>query len=193
MLPDHIGSHLADRKKHQTSREERDRIVMAVREIQGLIYRKSDLNRISFPPSHQPPIAQLQSPRYDGMQCQFSNPEGRACRYISCQRQKIREHCYRAHQWENPIGSGRPEAGRETEVPWRSAVHCQHFFVRGEGSQFFEVAQIDVQLPKANTSSNIRFEAAKNDFEQAIRRAAEEKHQQITEPEENKEPNAWLN
>ena len=193
VLPDHIVSHLANRKKHQTSKEERNRINAAVRGIQGLIYRKSELNKLSFPSSHQPPISQLQSPRHDGMQCQFHNSEGRACQYISCQRQKIREHCYKAHHWKNPSGRGRPEAGRVTDVPWRSGVHCQHFFVRGEGAQFFEVAPIDIRLSEANTSSNTRFEAAKHDFEQAIERAAEEKRQQITEPEENKEPNAWLN
>lgn len=58
---------------------------------------------------------------------------------------QIRKHCREEHGWENRQ-KGRPKAGTEKQFPWRSGVHCQHFFVRGPGAQFFEVQAAESSL-----------------------------------------------
>ncbi|KAH6691116.1 hypothetical protein BKA61DRAFT_450825, partial [Leptodontidium sp. MPI-SDFR-AT-0119] len=60
------------------------------------------------------------------------------CRFVICNEDEIRKHCRKKHGWENKQ-KGRPKAGTEQDFPWRAGVHCQYFFVRGPGAQFFEV------------------------------------------------------
>ena len=76
------------------------------------------------------------------------------------------------------------------QVPWRSGVHCQHFFVRGPGAQFFEVQAEGSSL--VVPSGDVDLEAVKTELRQAMQQAKEEARRQITEPEENREPNPWL-
>ncbi|KAK6591896.1 hypothetical protein H4I95_12023 [Botrytis cinerea] len=94
------------------------------------------------------------------------------------------------HQWENPQKKGRPETGREVQVPWRTGVHCQHFFVRGPGAQFFEVQA--VESSPAISLRDVDLDAAKMALKQAMQQAEEDIRHQITEPEAAREPNPWL-
>ncbi|KAH9203290.1 hypothetical protein DL95DRAFT_256556, partial [Leptodontidium sp. 2 PMI_412] len=112
------------------------------------------------------------------------------CVYIACQIQKIQEHCRQVHHWENPQKKGRPEAGREVRVPWKSGIHCQHFFPRGPGAQYFEV-QASESRP-AMPSGDIDLDAIKKELGQDIQQAKEEERHQIIEPDEAREPNSWL-
>lgn len=69
-------------------------------------------------------------------------------------------------------------------------MHCHHFFVRGSGAQYFQVQA--ARARDARPGRDIGFEAAKQELQRVLKQAEEEKHRQITEPEESKEPNAWL-
>ena len=169
---------------------ERERVVQAIQAIIGLKTKTADLNHLVCPPVSNPPIPTLQQPRKDGLKCQLRDEYGNRCQYIACQVRKIQEHCRQVHQWENPQKKGRPEAGREVQVPWRSGVHCQHFFVRGPGAQYFEI-QAEGSSP-AMPSGDVDLDAAKTELKRAILQAEEEARRQITEPEEAREPNPWL-
>ena len=184
VLPSHVNAHLEDEEKHKVVKEDRERIVQEIRAIKGLKTERAELNHLVFPPVSNPPIPALQAPRRDGMKCQLQGQNQTPCQYISCQVQKIQEHCRVVHGWVNPQKKGRPEVGREVEVPWRSGVHCQHFFIRGPGAQFFEVANVNSQAASQMPSGDIGFETAKQELERALKQAEEEEHRQITEPEE---------
>jgi hypothetical protein len=168
-------------------RDDRQRIIEQVQQIEGLIRDRSELNSLNYPPAHEPPIVLLQEPRDDGMRCEVDR-EGNPYHYIACQVQKIQEHCRVVHRWENPQKKGRPETGREVEVPWRGGVHCQHFFARRPGAQYFEVRGAAQEARRGDTG----FEAAKEELERALKQAEEDERRQITEPEESKEPSGWL-
>jgi hypothetical protein len=77
--------------------------------------------------------------------------------------------------------------------PWRIGVHCQHFFVRGSGALYFEVAAAlgngetqDEQSPRHT------FESIKQELEKELQEDDEKARRQITEPDEAQEPNPWL-
>ena len=128
VLPSNVNTHLREEGKHDMSPEDRFRIIQQIQTIEGLITDKRELNKLVFPAASNPPIPILQEPRKDGRKCQLQDQNQRPCQYISCHRQMIQEHYRVEHGWVNPQKKGRPEAGREVEVPWRSGVHCQHFF-----------------------------------------------------------------
>jgi hypothetical protein len=69
-------------------------------------------------------------------------------------------------------------------------VHCQHFFIRGPGAQFFEVQA--AESSPAISYRDVDLEAIKKELGQAIQQAEEEARRQITESEEAREPNPWL-
>ncbi|KAM3067126.1 hypothetical protein ACMFMG_011681 [Clarireedia jacksonii] len=179
VLPSHVETHLQDKEKHRTVNTDRERMVTAIQAIQGLKTTTAELNHLIFSPA-----------RTDGLKCQLHNEYGNPCPYIACQARKIQEHCRQVHQWENPQRKGRPEVGRDRQVPWRSGVHCQHFFVRGPGAQYFEV-QAAGSRP-AIPPGEVDWEAIKQQLKQEMQQAEEEARHPITEPEEACEPNPWL-
>jgi RecQ family ATP-dependent DNA helicase len=190
VLPSHIDAHLKDEGKHKAVKADRERIIQEIQAIGGLKTKRAELNHLVFPLASNPPIPILQEPRKDGLQCQLQDQYGNPCVYIACQIQKIQEHCRHVHQWENPQKKGRPETGRDVQVPWRTGVHCQHFFVRGPGAQYFEVQAEGSS--SAMPSGDVDLDAAKTALKQAMQQAEEEARRQITEPEEAREPNPWL-
>ena len=127
------------KKTHNMPKGDRARSVQEVQNIQGLILERHELNRLVVPPPSNPAIPVLQEPKKDGIKCQFPDGQGSPCKYISRHLQQIQEHYEKEHSWVNPQKRGRPESGSEVQVPWKTGVHCQHFFVRGPGAQFFEV------------------------------------------------------
>lgn len=75
------------------------------------------------------------------------------------------------------------------ENPWISGVHCQHFFVRGPGAQFFEVARESMAAePMDRPSGDSGFTAAKQELEAALKKAEEEERQKVAESEESRAP-----
>jgi RecQ family ATP-dependent DNA helicase len=169
--------------------EDRTRIIEQVQAIEGLITDRAELHQLVLPLASSPPIPELQPPRTNGMQCQLQDEAQRPCRFIICNEDEIRKHCRKKHGWENKQ-KGRPKAGTEQDFPWRARVHCQHFFVRGPGAQFFEVqaAESSPVMP----SGDVDLDTAKTALKQAMQQAEEEARRQITEPEEAREPNPWL-
>lgn len=187
-----IHTHLSNGEKHIMPVEERQRIAKEVMSIPGLRKEKEQFNPAVFPSPDDPPIPELGAPRTDGLQCQFENDQGEQCRFIACQVTKIKEHCRLVHQWGNPRKKGRPEGGVEVQVPWRSGVHCQHFFVRGTGAEFFEVAKVEGPKEARQDSVYNGFEFNQQEIKELIQKA-EEVEREIKEPDEAREPNAWLN
>lgn len=126
------------------------------------------------------------------MKCQERDNEGLVCQYIACQLPNIQKHYRVKHEWVNTRKRGGQEKGRDIEVPWKTGVHCQHFFVRGPGAQFFEVASQASLEHRSTPSSDSGFAAAKQELATALKKAEEEERKKITEPEEAREPNPWL-
>ena len=189
VLPSNINTHLRNEDKHNMPQEDRTRIVEQVQAIGGLITDRVELNQLVLPLASSPPIPELQPPRTNGMQCQLQDEAQRPCRFIICNEDEIRKHCRKKHGWENKQ-KGRPKAGTEQDFPWRAGVHCQHFFVRGPGAQFFEVQAVESST--VVPSGDVDLDVAKAELKQAIQQAEEEARRQITEPEEAREPNPWL-
>ena len=190
VLPSHIDAHLKNEEKHRAVKADREYIVKAIQAIRGLKTKTVELNHLVFPPVSNSPIATLQQPRKDGLKCQLQDEYSNQCQYIAYQIRKIQEHCRQVHQWENPQKKGRPETGRNVQVPWRTGVHCQHFFVRGPGAQYFEVQAEGSS--SAMPPGDVDLDIAKTALKQAMQQADEEQRRQITEPEEAREPNPWL-
>jgi RecQ family ATP-dependent DNA helicase len=165
-------------------------IVQEIQRIPGLQTERDELNRLVFPSPSDPPIPVLQPPRTDGLKCQERNSQGVPCHYIACQVQNMQKHYRIEHKWVNGAKTGRPRKSRVVAVPWRSGVHCQHFFVRGPGAQYFEVAP--QAGPQPIPSGDSGFAAAKQELAAALERANEEERRRVTEAEESREPNPWL-
>ena len=117
VLPSHVNAHLKDENKHNATKEERERICQEVQQIEGLIVERAELNKISFPPPSSPPIPILQEPCKDGIKCKLQDEHRQPCQYISCQIQKVQEHCRKVHRWTNKQKRGRPEKGVEIIGP----------------------------------------------------------------------------
>jgi hypothetical protein len=79
VLPSNIDTHLKDEETHNIPRDDRRRIIEQVKQIEGLIQDRSELNSLRFPAAHEPPIALLQEPRDDGMKCKLLDREGKPC------------------------------------------------------------------------------------------------------------------
>ena len=158
VLPSSIDIHLRNKNKHNILQDKQICIIQHIQAIKDLVTSRAELNRLVFLLANSPPISELQPLRTDGMQCEFEDDNSRSCRFISCHEDQIRKHCREEHGWENKQ-KGRPKAGTEKRFPWRSGVHCQHFFVRGPGVQFFEI-QV-VESSPVMLSGDIDLDAAK--------------------------------
>jgi hypothetical protein len=171
-------------------KENRDVIIQEIQGIPGLQTEREELNRLVFPSPRAAPIPVLQPPREDGMKCQERDSQGVPCQYIACQVQNMQKHYRTEHMWVNTVKKGRPGKRSVVRVPWRTGVHCQHFFVRGPGAQYFEVRPqaTSQHIPPGDSG----FAAAKQELAAALERADEEERRQIREPEESREPNPWL-
>jgi hypothetical protein len=190
VLPSHIDAHFAT-KPHKLDKQERQRIVAEVAEINGLINNETLQSEFPFPPATSQPIAALGEPETNGLRCI-------ACQYICCAVRQMRTHQWEAHQWKSKQKGGRPRRRASDDnnlVPWRTDVHCQRFFVHGYKSGYFEVQQRET-TPTANqpgiASRADQFKAAKRELEEALRKAEMEERQVIKEAEEAREPNPWL-
>jgi len=190
-IPSAIHTHLGDRVKHNIIIQERIRIIKVVTSIPGLRISKEQFDAAGFPPPTNAPIPELKAPRTDGNQCTSQDDEGRQCQFISCHIDQIRSHCIQKHHWKNPQKGGRPEAGREVQVPWRTSVHCQHFFVRGPGAEYFEVGRVEGPRQAREETDIDKFESDQREIDELIQKA-NEAAQEIQEPDEAKEPNPWV-
>ena len=195
VLPSFIHAHFRG-KHHRLEKEERERIIDVVVEVDGLIENNEALRQCEFPfpPPTSKPIAALVKPRRDGIQCTITGDNG-ACGYICCSLRQMQDHSKEAHNWKSQ-NRGRPRNGRPYNIPWRIDVHCQRFFKSGPKSRYFEVSE-EVEVGASSSSQGIasqdnQFKAAKRELEAALRKVEEEERRCIEEAEESREPNPWL-
>ena len=195
VLPSHIDAHFAA-KPHKLDKDERQRIIEEVAEINELIGNEETLrSEFVFPPPTSTPVAVLVKPKKNGLQCTFRSA-GQTCQYICCTVERMRKHCWEEHQWKSKRKGGRPNRARseDQQVPWRTGVHCQRFFIHGYKSGYFEVQKREaptVNQPDIASRAN-QYQAAKRELEAALRKAEMEERKVIKEAEEAREPNPWL-
>src|SRR6516164_6897731 len=152
VLPSYIHAHFAAKPQHGVGKDERQRIVNVVAEIDGLIQNNEELRQCKFPFPLQisKPITALAKPRKNGMRCTFS-VAGSPCSYICCSMQQMQEHCWEEHKWKSKDKGGysKKRSNQQQKVPWRTEVHCQRFFKSGAKSRYFEVQDEDVSPPNS--------------------------------------------
>ena len=92
VLPSFIHAHFRG-KHHRLEKEERERIIDAAAEINGLIEDNEALRQCEFPfpPLTSKPIAALVKLKKDDIQCTF-NVEGKVCAYICSSIPKMQQH-----------------------------------------------------------------------------------------------------
>jgi len=131
VLPSSIEFHFLN-SPHRLSTDERRRITSEIEKYPELIRNTSGLEEVDFPTSF--PYFFPDLPLYsNGLQCQD-------CFYISRDRKTIVAHYREEHGWENPRKRGEKiKKNEEEDVPWKSEVHCQRFFIRAPKNGFFEV------------------------------------------------------
>ena len=193
VLPSHIDTHFAT-KPHKLSKKERQKVEDEVSQIDGLIGNEETLRRsdFTFPPPTSTPIAALGKPEENGLQC-------KECQHICCTTRGMRAHQWEEHKWKSKQKRGRPKRrvhDGDDQVPWRTGVYCQRFFIQGHKSGYFEVQSAEA-TPRADTQPEIasradHFRSAKRELEAAMRKAEAEERRVIKEAEEAREPNPWL-
>jgi hypothetical protein len=130
------------------------------------------------------------------MRCTF-DIAGRECLYVCCSIQQMQEHSWEEHKWKSKNKGGRrKKRGTNQEVPWRTRVHCQRFFIQGHKSGYFEVGKAEAS-PASSSQPGIvsrtdQYKAAKRELKEALRKAKVEERRVIKEAEEAREPNPWL-
>jgi hypothetical protein len=104
-------------------KEERERIIDAAVEINGLIEDNKALRQCEFPfpPPTSKPIVALAKPKRDGVQCTIK-VNGKACGYICCSPQYMQEHSWKEHKWKSKEKGGRSK--KRNIVPWKTDIHC---------------------------------------------------------------------
>jgi hypothetical protein len=90
VLPSFIHSHFQATPQHGLEKEERQRIIKAVVEIDGLISNNETLRQCEFPfpPPTSKPIAALATPKKNYIQCTLETAGG-VCKYICIERRRL--------------------------------------------------------------------------------------------------------
>lgn len=130
-LLDEVCTHL--RTKHPLlSTPERSALVQSVQQYPALRTQR-DLEGLQLPAQSILPIAELEAPRPDGLQCL-------QCSYIACTVKPMQKHCRTAHGWQNPRRRGRQSRNAaEPVLQWRERVWCQRLARTRHGSSWFQV------------------------------------------------------
>ena len=120
MLPSYIDVHFQAKPQHGLEKEERQRIIEVIAEIDGLIGDEDELSQreFPFPPPTATPIAALAEPKKDYIQCTFEIA-GKKCQYICGTIPGMKKHCRGEHEWKSNNKGGRPKKrrNRNQEVP----------------------------------------------------------------------------
>jgi uncharacterized C2H2 Zn-finger protein len=127
-------------RSHRVSRKQAEFIADEVSRWSvpaGLVEYASELEVPSqvIQPIHELPVYR------DGLMCQV-DPE--RCHQIFRSAETIRKHWQKTHDWLVAGKGGRPSQVETEKIQARiskncKTVHCQRFFVQGQGSQYFEV------------------------------------------------------
>jgi Orsellinic acid/F9775 biosynthesis cluster protein D len=120
VLPSYIHAHFIDKRQHGLKKEERERIIDVVAEIDGLISNHETLKRCEFPfpPPTSKPIAVLAKPKRDGMRCMVI-VEGKPCQYVCRFIHQMHKHCLEEHRWRSKDKGGySKKRDNQNQVPW---------------------------------------------------------------------------
>jgi len=144
VLPSQIDAHFTPQRPHGFVKQERERIAKGLAKVNRLILNEKALKQCEFPfpVDTTEPIAALQAPQTNGFRCTFGVERGFICSYVCGSDRNIRKHAFEAHGWKTPSGRGRRKKDATIpDMPWRSGVSYQRFFVQGPKSGFFEVGR----------------------------------------------------
>ena len=97
MLPIHVDSHLSS-PHHNYNKEQREQVVQEISQIEGLIQDTKGLKSFAFLEPTSLAIPKLKLAK-EGLQCI-------ECRYICCNKVKMRDYCKVVHNWENKQKKG---------------------------------------------------------------------------------------
>jgi len=193
VLPSQIDSNFAPQQPHGFVKQERERIAKKVAEIDGLILNPEAFTQCEFPfPADiSEPIAALQAPQTSGFRCTFPITEGVICPFVSKTEKRMQGHCKKAHNWRNPRRRGHQPKGSSQEVPWRTGVQYQRFFVQGAKSRFFEVGR-GAGDPSSGEAEGTRWETLEKAIDHGMSKVDDVQQRKIKATDESKEPNPWL-
>ena len=125
VLPSFIHLHFQATPQYRLEKEERQRIIEAVVEVDGLISNNEALRQCKFlfPPPTSKPIAALAALKKDFIQCTLETVD-RVCRYLCSIIQGMWNHYYREHLCKSKNKGGYRKKCNNTNVPQRIGVHC---------------------------------------------------------------------
>jgi len=99
VLPSYIDVHFQAKPQHELEKEEQQRIIKVIAEIDGLIGNEDELSqcKFPFPPATSKPITALDELKKDYIQCTFKIV-GKECQYICSTIQGMQKHCWEEHR-----------------------------------------------------------------------------------------------
>jgi len=131
VLPSSIEFHFSG-SPHRLSTDDRQKITSEIEKYPELIPDVAGLRAVEFPTSFPYFFSEL-SLYSNGFQCQD-------CLYVARERKTMMKHYREEHGWENPRKRGeKMKRNEEEEVPWKSGVHYQRFFVQSPKNGYFQV------------------------------------------------------
>ena len=95
--------------------------------------------KFPFPLPTSKPIAALAALKKDFIQCTLETADG-VYGYLCSTIQGMWNHYYREHLWKSKNKGGYRKKCNNTNVPWRTGVHCRQFFKSGPKLGYFKVS-----------------------------------------------------
>lgn len=116
-----ITDHLKGVHDKDVPTSQRKVVREAASQLHGMYERKEAMDQFCLPSPGDRPIAYIQAPVNNGIQCN-------ECGWITTSKHRKRTHCQKTHQ------------GR-SGLQWRTNVTCQRLFAKGPHSVWFEVGR----------------------------------------------------
>ena len=196
VLPSQIDSHFTPQRPHGLMKEDRQRIISRISEIDDLIKDEEALKHgdFTFPRDTAEPIIALKTPEINGFRCTFEVSDEVICPYVCNSMRQIQKHSWEMHRWKSTDKGGRPKKNAVKavyKVPWRSGVLCQRFFVQGPKSGYFEVGR-HIERGQTEHAPESQWEKLEKEIDQGRVRVNEAQRRKIEAMNESMEPNPWL-
>ena len=192
ILPSQINAHFTPQCPHGFVKQEWERIMREVAKVDGLIRDTEALKQCDFPfpIDTAEPIPALQAPQTNGFRCTFEINQESTCQYVCKTIKKLQVHSWEKHQWKAPRGRPKKDAAKPTNIPWRSGVSYQRFFVQGPKSGFFEVGRgVEDQL--SGEAEETQWEKLEKAIDQGMATVDDVQKRKIQATDESKEVDPW--
>ncbi|KAF6793336.1 hypothetical protein CMUS01_16108 [Colletotrichum musicola] len=122
---------------HYLTRQEIRKAVQWADEL-DVIRDDEELLTLRMPDADHEPIGALKPPEEGGRRCTFEP----GCQFVGSSTKKCLHHLRSVHDTDPGVGAGRKRKGStEDDMPWRTGVYYQRFFIRGLRSDYFEVGR----------------------------------------------------